>query len=576
MAPVVHLEPASASAVPSKINPQSIAEAQLLNWPAEPQLLLNSAHDLLPPQPRAPLAHATHVAIVPTANGTRAVVMRSNVLPADHQEFTLNAPATNQPGGPVTLTVSPESVESPVDSREPTQEAWNSAAKPMLPMELPQQVAPVEDTDSARFDRLAAPRESPLQRSLHQEPNTDFGDRFQRRDEEPTPAVAASTNLLLDPDSSPVQPLEQTQNTFGADTLPEIDDQDFPRNTDQEMLRDLPEMESTLPPSTPPAVENSNLGEKTAPGDLNDALGGMNDVNQDAGNADKELEKMLEELENLDEDQTQTDMEDFPSLDDDLRDDAGSIDAADAPKSKPEMPCDSIYNERNCCAESAECSTVLKSLRSDSLRNISLDISPPMYTKDADEEALRRIRERLAEAPSRSWSNRQGHEVATGVLDDFRDGMIYVRGDGGDTTPIRYRDLGNEDICFVNAWWNLPAECNFTDEAPPIRDFTMITYTWTASALGHKPLYFEDVQLERYGHSAGPLLQPLASGVHFFSNIAMLPYGMRLHPPNECVYTLGHYRPGSCAPWLIPAFRFSTEAALTEAAAVTGMWGIMK
>ncbi len=64
---------------------------------------------------------------------------------------------------------------------------------------------------------------------------------------------------------------------------------------------------------------------------------------------------------------------------------------------------------------------------------------------------------------------------------------------------------------LVSGWWNLPAEC-----AIPVmkeidlynRGWQPSTMTWTASALCHKPLYFEQVQHERYGHSAGPFRQP--------------------------------------------------------------------
>ena len=74
---------------------------------------------------------------------------------------------------------------------------------------------------------------------------------------------------------------------------------------------------------------------------------------------------------------------------------------------------------------------------------------------------------------------------------------------------------------------------------------------WKASALCHKPLYFEDEALERYGHSWGPCLDPLVSGAHFFCKLPVLPYCMGVHPPNECMYALGHYRPGNCAPYMM-------------------------
>jgi hypothetical protein len=93
---------------------------------------------------------------------------------------------------------------------------------------------------------------------------------------------------------------------------------------------------------------------------------------------------------------------------------------------------------------------------------------------------------------------------------------------------------------------------------------------WTASGLCHKPLYFEQRNLERYGHATGPLTQPILSAAHFFSTLPVLPYRMGLRPPNECVYALGHYRPGNCAPYLVPAVPFTARAGLSQAGAVVG------
>jgi hypothetical protein len=102
------------------------------------------------------------------------------------------------------------------------------------------------------------------------------------------------------------------------------------------------------------------------------------------------------------------------------------------------------------------------------------------------------------------------------------------------------------------------------------RAWASTTYLWKASGLCHKPLYFEQVQLERYGHDWGPVLQPIVSGAHFFGTFPILPYKMGLETPQECVYSLGYYRPGSCAPYMIEPLGFTWRAAAFEAAAWTG------
>ena len=68
-------------------------------------------------------------------------------------------------------------------------------------------------------------------------------------------------------------------------------------------------------------------------------------------------------------------------------------------------------------------------------------------------------------------------------------------------------------------------------------------------------------------------MQPILSGAHFFACVAFLPYNMGVHPPNECEYALGYYRPGECAPYVIPPIPISLRGALFEAGAIgTGLW----
>ena len=66
-------------------------------------------------------------------------------------------------------------------------------------------------------------------------------------------------------------------------------------------------------------------------------------------------------------------------------------------------------------------------------------------------------------------------------------------------------------------------------------------------------------------------MQPVISGAHFFVTVPVLPYKMGLYPPEECIYTLGYYRPGSCAPYLLDPIPLSIRAGLAEAGVWTGM-----
>lgn len=97
-------------------------------------------------------------------------------------------------------------------------------------------------------------------------------------------------------------------------------------------------------------------------------------------------------------------------------------------------------------------------------------------------------------------------------------------------------------------------------------------YHWMASNLTHDPLYFEDVALERYGHTYSPLVQPLVSVSKFGLQLAGLPYQMALNPVWCEQYPLGYYRPGDCAPFLRYRVPFNKEAAVTSAGIYTGLF----
>ena len=131
------------------------------------------------------------------------------------------------------------------------------------------------------------------------------------------------------------------------------------------------------------------------------------------------------------------------------------------------------------------------------------------------------------------------------------------------------RDITN-DITAPGA--NFPPDCPLTaaGEVFPTRQFAGTNVTWTASNLCHNPLYFEQPALERYGHTCGPL-QPVLSGAQFLLTVPALPYLIAMDPVNECQYPLGHYRPGSCAPYKWNPFPYSTRAAVAEGGIVTAL-----
>ena len=144
-----------------------------------------------------------------------------------------------------------------------------------------------------------------------------------------------------------------------------------------------------------------------------------------------------------------------------------------------------------------------------------------------------------------------------------KEALKNLRDDGIETIALDIRVGGRPGSDY-------PCECRLEGETFQPRRFATTTMTWKAAGNCHKPLYFEDWNLERYGHSHGPL-DPVFSAAHFFVTLPVLPYKMGVELPWECVYPLGYYRPGNCAPWTVPAAPISCRGFAVEAATVTGL-----
>jgi len=176
-------------------------------------------------------------------------------------------------------------------------------------------------------------------------------------------------------------------------------------------------------------------------------------------------------------------------------------------------------------------------------------LSQPADIPAASDDVIEQERQKSAAACSESLENLRSRTIDTVNL------SIAVSGDEGEDFP--------HECSIDQGGWHAG------------RAWSETTYLWKASALCHKPLYFEDEQLERYGHSWPPCCQPLVSGAHFFTRLPVLPYCMGVEPPTECIYALGHYRPGSCAPYMIEPIPISCRGALFQAGAVAGTAAVL-
>lgn len=103
------------------------------------------------------------------------------------------------------------------------------------------------------------------------------------------------------------------------------------------------------------------------------------------------------------------------------------------------------------------------------------------------------------------------------------------------------------------------------------RHWMMYEFNWEASALMSRPVYFEDVNLERYGYSHGLLLEPLFSAGHFFLRVPFIPYMRGANPPLKRIYALGYGRPGTYFPYYLHRPPFSLRGVVQEAACAVGL-----
>ncbi|MCY2979466.1 MAG: hypothetical protein NTU79_12450 [Planctomycetota bacterium] len=224
-----------------------------------------------------------------------------------------------------------------------------------------------------------------------------------------------------------------------------------------------------------------------------------------------------------------------------------------------------------------DCNVLRDSIKEFDITKINVDSSPSFIEvyKSQGVKSPNTKEGFVASAQIRTWYNFDGEVIAEGKLVDVARGSAIIEQADGKRTTYLLRKLSDSDRVYAAQAWGFPITCSLDDRSFESRDFVETTMTWKATGACHKPLYFEEVQLERYGHEWGPFAQPVISSAHFFGNIAVLPYKMGIHPMNECQYSLGYYRPGSCAPWTVGPVPLSLRGALNQASVVGGIaWAL--
>jgi hypothetical protein len=224
---------------------------------------------------------------------------------------------------------------------------------------------------------------------------------------------------------------------------------------------------------------------------------------------------------------------------------------------------------------SVDCESLQKSIEASDIRSISVDSSPKFVEGYKGSRVTSSKDEFVRTAPMRDWFGNDGEKITFGKLVDYARGQVFIENPEGEQVSYLFNRLSSVDLAYVADAWGLPVVCALGDGTLEPRRFTETTMTFKASGSCHKPLYFEEPQLERYGHEWGPVVQPVISTANFVKNAAFLPYKMGIHPMNECQYPLGYYRPGECAPWTVGPVPISLRGALMQAGAVTGAAAIL-
>lgn len=103
------------------------------------------------------------------------------------------------------------------------------------------------------------------------------------------------------------------------------------------------------------------------------------------------------------------------------------------------------------------------------------------------------------------------------------------------------------------------------------RGWDGLSFAWCNTGVCHQPLYFQDLNLERYGYHYG-CSQWLVSSAKFAVDTALLPYQLVVSPPCDCVYTLGYDRPGNCVPYRCYRLPWRTDAAMVLGGVAVGLF----
>jgi hypothetical protein len=136
-----------------------------------------------------------------------------------------------------------------------------------------------------------------------------------------------------------------------------------------------------------------------------------------------------------------------------------------------------------------------------------------------------------------------------------------------DASIERFLSRTPTESAYENASFLNSSRCRTNDEA---EWFTSMA-GWTAPEFYTRPLYFEQINFERYETSAPAWTRPALSYVQFLGTIPVLPYKVGANEPTDRMYDVGHYPYGQVAPAHSNWGKLSKRGMLLQGAATTGL-----
>lgn len=114
----------------------------------------------------------------------------------------------------------------------------------------------------------------------------------------------------------------------------------------------------------------------------------------------------------------------------------------------------------------------------------------------------------------------------------------------------------------------IPEERHITGVLP-VRSFLPMQATLFPAYVVYHPLYFQQINAERYGWELG-VFQPLISMGQFYGDVALLPYKAATTPPWLCESNVGYALPGDPEPLRFLTVPFSWRGVAAEAGVAVG------